>query len=79
MSTRDNSAAQSVLESVMESAVNGLADARTSGDESAIAVYYHILSVAIHGAEALDLTFWNNELNRLNPDALLKSPTPHRA
>lgn len=79
MSTREVSAAQTVLEEVLETAVNGLADARRSGDESAIAAYYHILSVAIADAKALDLTFWNNELNRLNADALLKSPDVHRA
>lgn len=79
MSTKEISAAQTVLEGVLETAVNGLADARTAGDQSAIAAYYHILSVALTSAESLDLTFWNNELNRLNANALLKSPQPHRA
>ena len=65
-------AAQAVLESVLEAAIEGLGDARKRGDEAGAAAFYHVLSIAKASAQALDVVFANEELNELDPDALLR-------
>lgn len=65
-------AAQVVLEGVLESAAEGLVDARKRHDEASAAAFYHVLSIAVANAKALDVVFANDELNSLDPDALLR-------
>lgn len=74
MSNREISSAQVVLEEVLEAAIDGFTVARQRRDESAAAAFMHILTIAKANVDSLgDVAFANEELSKLDPDALLKS------
>lgn len=66
------SAGQSVLETVLRSAMEHALDAKARGDEKMLTPLYMVLSTAYSHADVLDLEFLDKGLREFDPDSLLK-------